>query len=190
MIAICSHRTRQHIGQLAKETGAKLKSASDGDHNNATVSKGWIHMHCHFSFQGPEPRCALHMQMHKKSSCRDFHTCEVFVWLSVRKEFYLVWYVHLCFSGYKKGEWCKAGQGLPGSSCWVPECAKNCSGAWENVHSLCCSSSSSYKVKFTIGTNSVFISHFLWELCSKNPSDAVWLFCDTLEDSLHSFFAS
>ncbi|CAM6022931.1 unnamed protein product [Sphagnum balticum] len=33
------HRTRQHIGKLAKETGAKLKSASDGDHNNATATK-------------------------------------------------------------------------------------------------------------------------------------------------------
>lgn len=27
------HKTRQHIGQLAKETGSKLKAASDHDHN-------------------------------------------------------------------------------------------------------------------------------------------------------------
>ncbi|CAK9883390.1 unnamed protein product [Sphagnum jensenii] len=33
------HKTRQHIGQLAKETGAKLKSVSDRDHNNATATK-------------------------------------------------------------------------------------------------------------------------------------------------------
>lgn len=39
IIALCRHKTRQHIGQLAKETAAKLKSASDHDHNKpATVS--------------------------------------------------------------------------------------------------------------------------------------------------------
>lgn len=30
---IYRHKTRQQIGQLAKETGSKLKAASDHDHN-------------------------------------------------------------------------------------------------------------------------------------------------------------
>ncbi len=37
--AICRHKARQHIGQLSKETGAKLKSPSDSDRNSSSVSE-------------------------------------------------------------------------------------------------------------------------------------------------------
>jgi syntaxin 7 len=54
------HKTRQHIGQLAKETGAKLKSASERDHNNATVSNALICMPSQFLFLMSETELALH----------------------------------------------------------------------------------------------------------------------------------
>jgi hypothetical protein len=39
VLAICRHKARQHIGQLSKETGAKLKSPSDSDRNSSSVSE-------------------------------------------------------------------------------------------------------------------------------------------------------
>lgn len=39
VLAICRHEARQHIGQLSKEAGAKLKSTSDSDRNSSSVSE-------------------------------------------------------------------------------------------------------------------------------------------------------
>ena len=33
VLLICRHKTRLHIGQLVKDTSAKLKQASDTDHH-------------------------------------------------------------------------------------------------------------------------------------------------------------
>ena len=49
---ICRHKTRQHIGQLVKDTSAKLKAASETDqHTEVSVSVMFVISFYHYQMQ-------------------------------------------------------------------------------------------------------------------------------------------